>query len=100
MGKGVARFYVDSVTKKAGDTAVASLRAVSSKENARWSQYTPSGTIQMDLTRKASGARSLFEENIGKECLVTFDFDVEKGEAPEYRNDGPEDQRGYVSDEE
>lgn len=29
----------------------------------------------MDLTRKASGARSTFDEMVGKECLVTFDFE-------------------------
>ena len=94
MGKGVARFYVSSVEKKAGDTATVHLTAVNSKENHRWSTYTPSGQIQMELTRRASGARTLFEENIGKECLVTFDFDVEKGEAAEYVNG-----EGYVSDE-
>lgn len=94
MGKGIARFYVQQVAKNAGGDGTVTLTAVNSKENARWSQYTPSGSITMSLTRKASGARALFEENVGKECLVTFDFDVPKGEAPEYVSG-----EGYVSDE-
>lgn len=100
MPKIVARFYVQSFTKKAGDTATVLLQPAMSKENARWSQYTPSGRIEMELTRKASGARTALEEMVGKECLVTMDFDVEKGEPPEYRREGPPDQLGYVSDEE
>lgn len=96
----VGRFYVQSFNKKAGDVADVTLSAVTSKENARWSQYTPSGTINMSLTRKASGARSTFEAMIGKECLVTMDFDVAPKEEPEYRREGEPDQLGYVSDEE
>lgn len=99
MSKVIGRFYVSSVEKRAGDTARANLTAVSSKENARWSQYTPSGEIHMELTRKASGARSTFEEMIGKECLVTFDFDVPAAEAPEYNSDPEKGDLGYVSDE-
>jgi hypothetical protein len=95
----VARFYVQSFTKKAGDTATVTLTPTSSKENARWSQYTPAGSLTMELTRKASGARTAFEDLVGKECLVTLDFDVEKGEVPEYRSEGEPDERGYVSDE-
>ncbi len=94
MPQVVARFYVSSLEKKAGDTATVHMTAVSSKENARWSTYTPSGSVQMELTRKASGARTAFEGLIGKECLVTFDFDAPKGEAPDYVNG-----EGYVSDE-
>lgn len=94
MPKVVARFYVSSLEKRAGDTATVHMTPVNSKENARWSQYTPSGEIKMELTRKASGARSTLEDMIGKECLVTFDFDVDKGETPDYVNG-----EGYVSDE-
>jgi hypothetical protein len=100
VSKVIGRFYVQSFDKRAGGDAVVTLSAVTSKENARWSQYTPNGEVKMSLTRKASGARSAFEEMIGKECLVTFDFDVPKGEAPEYRREGEPDQLGYVSDEE
>ena len=95
MSKVVARFYVSSIEKKAGDTATVHMTAVSSKENARWSQYTPSGSIQMELTRKASGARSTFEDMVGKEALVTFDFDAPPREDAEYVTG-----EGYVSDEE
>jgi len=99
MNKVVARFFVSALEKQAGDTAKVTLKPTSSKENARWSQYTPSGEFWMQLTRKASGARSTFEDMVGKECLITLDFDVEKGEAPEYRHQGEPDQLGYVSDE-
>ncbi len=87
MPKIVARFYVQAFTKKAGEVAEVVLQAASSKENARWSQYTPAGQIAIEAL-------------VGQECLVTFDFDVEKGEAPEYRREGTPDQLGYVSDEE
>jgi hypothetical protein len=100
MSKIVARFYVIGFEKKAGESSRVTLNAVTSKENARWSQYTPSGQITMDLTRKASGARSTFDEMVGKECLVTFDFDAPPAEDPEYRREGEPDQLGYVSDEE
>lgn len=99
MSKIVARFYVAEFAKKAGDTARVLMTPVTSKENARWSQYTPSGQIVLDLTRKASGARSSFEELVGKECLVTFDFDAPPREEPEYRREGEPDELGYVSDE-
>lgn len=99
MAKIVARFYVLGFEKKAGDTATVRLNAVTSKENARWSQYTPSGTIEMELTRKASGAKTTFDEMVGRECLVTFDFDAPPREEPEYRSQGEPDELGYVSDE-
>lgn len=100
MSRGVvARFFVASFEKKAGDTATVRLNAVTSKENARWSQYSPSGQITIDMTRKASGARTTFEEQVGKECLVTFDFDAPPREEPEYRREGEPDELGYVSDE-
>jgi hypothetical protein len=100
MPKIVARFYVSSYEKKAGDTATVHLQASVSKENARWSQYTPNGQITMDLTRKASGARAAFEQLVGKDALVTFDFDAPPPEQPEYRSQGEPDELGYVSDEE
>lgn len=99
MSTVVARFYVSSLEKKAGDTATLHMTAVTSKENARWSQYTPSGSIQMELTRKASGARQVFEAMIGKEALVTIDFNAPPKEEPEYRREGAPDELGYVSDE-
>lgn len=96
----VARFYVAGFEKQAGGNAVVRLQAATSKENARWAQYTPSGQITMDLTRKASGARDGFEAMVGEECLVTFDFAVSKGEMPEYRGQGTPDELGFISDEE
>ena len=99
MAKIVARFFVQSIEKRAGDTAAVHLSASVSKENARWSQYTPSGQITMELTRKASGARETFEQMIGKDCLLTFDFDAPPREDPQYRHEGAPDELGYVSDE-
>ena len=95
----VARFYVLGFEKKAGDIATVRLNAVTSRENARWAQYTPSGNIEMELTRKASGAKTTFDEMVGRECLVTFDFDAPPREEPEYRSEGDPDELGYVSDE-
>jgi hypothetical protein len=100
MNKVVARFYVSALEKQAGDTAKVTLKPVMSKENARWSQYTPSGEFWMQLTRKASGARDTLEQMVGKECLITLDFDAPPAEQPEYRHQGEPDQLGYVSDEE
>lgn len=101
MSRVIGRFYVRELVKRAGDTATVHLQATTSKENASWSQYTPNGQIEMDLTRKASGAREAFEAHIGDECLVTFDFDVAPGEAPEYRmatEGGDPDTFGYVDE--
>lgn len=95
-----ARFYVSSFEKKAGDVATVHLQPVTSKENARWSQYTPSGEIRMELTRKASGARHIFEELVGQECLVTFDFDAPPKELPGRAQDAEGKDIGYASDEE
>lgn len=99
MTKVVARFYVQSIQKNAGDSGQVTLSAVTSKENARWSQYTPSGSISMALTRKASGARSTFEQMVGKECLVTFDFDAPPREEPGRAQDAEGKDIGYASDE-
>ena len=56
--------------------------------------------LTMDLTRKASGARAAFEQLVGKDALLTFDFDAPPPEEPEYRSQGEPDELGYVSDEE
>lgn len=103
MGKVVARMYVSNVSKKPDGTAEIELQAVVSKENAHWSEYTPSGSLRLSLTRKASGALAVFEgavdrararneeENQGEqpkyyrpECLVTLDFDAPDHEEPRY----------------
>jgi hypothetical protein len=107
MGKVAARFYVSRFEKKPDGTATVHLQPVHSKENARWSQYTPSGSIQMDLTRKASGARKAFEAAVDAptttgrkaECLVTFDFDAPAAEAPGRAQDENGKDIGYATDE-
>lgn len=103
-----ARFYINSVTLNAGDTAVANLGAVSrGKENSEWSQYSPSGSLQITLTRKASGARQFFLDHIGREVYL----DITLADDPVCTQCGKEIQRnqagtgihsgadGYVSDE-
>lgn len=68
-----ARMYVSQVARNAGDTATVTLQAVSrGKENAEWSKYTPSGGVNLTLTREASAAFSYFNDRVGKEIFVDF----------------------------
>lgn len=99
MSNVVARFFVQSVEKRASGGSAVRLNAVTSKENASWSQYTPSGSIELELTRKASPALASFEARLGQECLVTFAFDPKPREEPEYRREGEPDELGYVPPE-
>lgn len=76
MSTVAARFYVSEIRKVAGGGAgIVTLKAVSSDENRTWSEYTPSGEITMSLTRKASAAAKVFEDNLGKEFSVLFELD-------------------------
>ena len=103
MGKVVARMYVSNVSKKPDGTADVELQAVVSKENAHWSEFTPSGSLKLNLTRKAAAALGTFEGAVDRararndesnkgeqpkyyrpECLVTMDFDVPDHEEPRY----------------
>jgi hypothetical protein len=77
-----ARFYVQSFTLQAGDTSTVRLSAVCrGKENAEWSKFTPSGSLEMALTRQAGGAADFFRANVGRDVyvditLVDPDLDV------------------------
>lgn len=66
-----ARFYIQSFTLQAGDTSSVRLSAVCrGKENAEWSKFTPSGTLDMALTRQAGGAAEFFKKNVGKDVFL------------------------------
>jgi len=66
-----ARMFVQQVARNAGDTATVSLQAVSrGKENAEWSKYTPSGSVNLTLSREASAAFVYFNDRVGKEVFV------------------------------
>lgn len=66
-----ARMYVRQVARNAGDTATVTLDAVArGKENAEWSKFTPSGSLNLTLTREASGAFAYFNDRVGKEVFV------------------------------
>ena len=96
-----ARFFIQTVARNAGDTATVTLGAVSrGKENTEWSSYTPGGTLNLTLSRKASGALEFFNELLGKEVFLDIteadpprctqcDQYIELGKGTEVRgNDG------------
>lgn len=75
-----AKFIVDAtLTRKHSDkdacnTTVSLQADTSGKGNDAWSKYTPSGTIEMQITNPAAAA--FF--TVGKAVLITFDdFDLE-----------------------
>jgi hypothetical protein len=66
-----ARFFVQQVTKQAADTGSVRLQAVSrGPENKEWAAYTPSGSLEMSLSRKAGPALDWFEEHLGHEVFL------------------------------
>lgn len=77
-----ARMYVQSFTLNAGDTSTVRLNAVCrGKENAEWSKFTPSGSLEMSLTRQAGGAADFFRTHVGQDVYLDItpvdpDFDV------------------------
>lgn len=81
-----ARFYIQSFTLNAGDTSTVRLSAVCrGKENADWAKHTPSGNLEMSLTRQAGPAAGFFQANVGKDvyldiALVEQDICTQCGE--------------------
>jgi hypothetical protein len=70
-----ARFYVQSFTLQAGDTSSVRLSAVCrGKEMGEWSKFTPSGTLEMALTRQAGGAAEFFRANVGKDVYLDINL--------------------------
>lgn len=72
----VARFYVQSITRNAGnpETGDVRLNAVSrGPENKEWAAFTPSGQLTMSLSNKAQPALAWFDAHLGKEVLITID---------------------------
>jgi len=70
IGKVLANFYVESVTKRPNNVGSVVLKVVNKGPN-NWSQYSPAGTIE--LTTVNPRAMAWFEAHIGKDTRVTFD---------------------------
>ncbi len=98
-----ARMFVQTVARNAGETATVSLQAVSrGKENAEWSKYTPGGSLNLVLSREASGAFTYFNDRVGKEVFVditdaTDPICTQCGETVEKTPTDPEDWGGGIS---
>lgn len=68
-----ARFYVTQVVKNASGYIEAQLRPVIRGEaNKDWSHYTPSGSIQMNVSPDTDAGR-WFESMLGKDVAITFE---------------------------
>lgn len=69
-----ARFFVDQITKHArfeGSKFTLSPVTSSKPGNSDWSKYTPSGTIELNVTNP--DAIAWFEDRLGKDIAITFD---------------------------
>lgn len=69
----VARFYVDQVTRRAynPDFVEVTLKAAGrGEQNKTWAQYTPSGTLTMQINNPA--AAETFLQNLGRDFELTF----------------------------
>jgi hypothetical protein len=75
-----AIFYVEEVAKTASGAGKMRLRAAAKGDYAKWSQYTPSGMIE--LTCLNSAATDWFGERIGKDVAIGFDDPTEADLAP------------------
>jgi hypothetical protein len=63
--------FVQTVGLQAGDTGTVTLQAVSRcPENKEWAAYTPSGTVNLSLSNKATPALDWFKERSGREVFV------------------------------
>jgi hypothetical protein len=72
-----ARFYVHSILKTNTDYVRVELNPVTRKtgdDNVDWSKYTPSGKIEMTVS-KGTGAADWFERKLeaGEDIGITFD---------------------------
>lgn len=76
MSKVVARFYVAKVEKTAYTPGMPPQRGVTlqaatrGEENKSWAQATPAGQVTMHINNGAAG--EWFEENLGKDVMITF----------------------------
>lgn len=70
IGKVLANFYVDAVTRHPNNRGSVSLRAVTKGPN-NWSQFSPAGSIE--LTTVNPKALAWFDARIGKDVRITFD---------------------------
>lgn len=65
-----AIFYVEEVAKTASGAGRLKLRATAKGDYAKWSHYTPSGTVELVCLNAA--ATAWFEERIGKDVAISF----------------------------
>lgn len=66
-----ARFFIKDVTRSADDTGSVVCQVVSrGPDNAEWSSYSPSGTLSIGMSRKASKAIEFFDKNRGREVYL------------------------------
>lgn len=68
-----ARFFVQTITRHAGSDAVLIKLCASSRgaENKSWSQYTPSGTLELHVNNP--GAAQWFSDRLGSDVALVFD---------------------------
>lgn len=78
----IARFYVDQITRRAynPDHVEVVLKAAGrGEQNKTWAQYTPSGTLTMQINNPA--AAQTFLENLGRDFELTFRV-LDEGQFP------------------
>jgi len=69
-----ARFYVSAITKRAANTGGIQLELLPvtrDRSNNDWSEYTPSGKIEMYISQ--GDAVKWFEDRLGKDIAITFE---------------------------
>lgn len=69
----IARFYIDSVTRRAynPDHVEVVLKAAGrGDQNKTWAQYTPSGELKMQINNPPAAA--FFAERLGQDVEMTF----------------------------
>lgn len=64
-------FYVGSVEKKANGVGIVTATPVAKGPYAEWSQWTPSGTLQ--ITSLNPDATDWFEKRLGKDVSLLID---------------------------
>lgn len=68
-----ARFFVDTTTRRAynpGHLEVTLKAAGRGEQNKTWAQYTPSGTLTMQINNPP--AAKWFEDHLGQDIELTF----------------------------
>lgn len=69
-----ARFFIQTITRVANNpnqVNVTMTPVTRGEENKEWSEYTPSGKIELTITK--GGATTWFADRLGKELAITFE---------------------------